>query len=98
MLALCLTGCDTEPSLASEPEPEPVISTVSAEDCFLCGSGAGDPFYWGQNNVGIISLHTFEVLPVEINRYDAHGALIEKTRDTCKPRASKVPKTAFRHT
>ena len=47
MLALCLTGCDTEPSLASEPEPEPVISTVSAEDCFLCGNGAEEPFYWG---------------------------------------------------
>lgn len=78
MLALCLTGCDTAPSLTSEPETEPAISTVSAEDCFLCGNGAEEPFYWGQNNVGIISLNSFELLPLEINRYDDHGMLIEE--------------------
>ncbi len=30
-----------------------------------------------QNNVGIISLNIFELLPIEINRYD-HGQLIEE--------------------
>lgn len=74
MLALCLTGCDTKSSV--ETKPEQVISTVSAEDCFLCGSGAKDLPYWGQNNVGIISLNTFEVMPIEINRYDDNGVLI----------------------
>ena len=76
MLALSLTGCGIEASV--ETEPEDVISTVSAEDCFLCGNGAEEPFYWGQNNVGIINLNTFEVMPIEINHYDSHGALIEE--------------------
>ena len=72
ILSLCLTGC------GSEPKEEPVISTVSPADCFLCGSGAGEPFYWGQNNVGIINLNTFDVMPIEINRYDDYGTLIEE--------------------
>lgn len=76
-LALCLTGCGEGPG--AEAGPEQIISTVSPEDCFLCGNGAGEPFYWGQNNVGILSLNSFEVLPLEINRYDEHGALIEES-------------------
>lgn len=49
---------------------------VSKEDCFLCGAGAG---YFGQNNVGLVSLNTFAVMPLEINRYDrASGELIEE--------------------
>ena len=78
MLALSLTGCSAEPSMSSDSEMEPVLSNVSAEDCFLCGNGAEEPFYWGQNNVGIINLNTFEVMPIEINHYDSHGALIEE--------------------
>lgn len=76
MLALCLIGCGADPS--AEAEPKQVISTVSVNDCFLCGSGADEPSYWGQNNVGIISLNTFEVMPIAINRYDDDGVLIEK--------------------
>lgn len=75
-LALCLIGCGADPSV--EAVPEQVISTVPAKDCFLCGNGAEEPFYWGQNNVGIISLNTFEVMPIAINRYDDDGVLIEK--------------------
>ena len=32
----------------------------------------------GQTNLGIISLNTFEFVPIEINRYDDYGNLIEK--------------------
>lgn len=78
MLAVCLTACGPEPSVSSESEMKPVVSNVSAEDCFLCGNGANDLPCWGQNNVGIISLNTFEVMPIEINRYDDHGTLIEE--------------------
>ena len=78
MLSLCLTACGAEPSVASEPEPTPVLSAISSEHCFLCGDGAADLPYWGQNNIGVISLNTFEVMPIEINRYDAHGAWIEQ--------------------
>ena len=78
ILALCLTACGAEPSVTSEPETAPAISTISKEHCFLCGDGAKDLPYWGQDNVGIISLNTFEVMPIAINRYDGQGALIEK--------------------
>ena len=75
MILLILTGCNTQvPQSASveQEEPKP-ISTVSAKNCYLCGDGAKDNPYWGQNNVGIISLNTFEFMPVEINRYDEDG-------------------------
>lgn len=57
-------------------------SEVSAEDCCLCGNGTTEDmlpsYYWGQNNVALISLNTFEIRPVEINRYDIDGSLIEE--------------------
>lgn len=28
------------------------------------------PFYWGQNNIALISLNTFVIKPIEIKRYD----------------------------
>ena len=71
--------CGAKPQVSQqETEPTQVISTVSTENCFLCGSGAEEPFYWEQNNVGIINLNIFEVMPIVINHYDNHGVLIEK--------------------
>ena len=66
-----------------EREPYEHVDFVSAatqEDCFLCGNGSEFPVssYWGEDNVGIINLNTFEVLRVEINRYGDHGELIEE--------------------
>ena len=66
-----------------EREPYEHVDFVSAatqEDCFLCGNGSefAVSSYWGEDNVGIINLNTFEVLRVEINRYGDHGELIEE--------------------
>lgn len=48
--------------------------------CYLCGTPEQSllPFYEGQTNLGIISLNTFEFVPIEINRYDDYGNLIEE--------------------
>lgn len=55
------------------------VHCVSKADCYLCGDGnTRYKEYYGQNNVGIISLNTFELMPVEINRYDQSGQLIEE--------------------
>ena len=55
------------------------LSSTSAADCYLCGGGIESliPEYWGQNNVALISLNTFDIKPIEINRYD-NGHLIEE--------------------
>lgn len=67
--------------------PEEVVyhSDISAEDCYLCGGGIETivPDYWGQDNIALISLNTFEIRPIEINRYDRQsGQLIEKASGT----------------
>lgn len=63
--------------------PEEIIyhSDTPREDCYLCGGGIENtaPSCWGQNNVALISLNTFEIKPLEINRYDKrNGHLIEE--------------------
>ena len=56
------------------------VSTITQEECYICGNNsdfAGFP-YWGEDNVGIVNLNTFELLYLPINRYDDHGILIEE--------------------
>jgi len=56
------------------------VSTITPEECYVCGDVmdfAGLP-YWGEDNVGIVNLNTFELLRLEINRYDDHGNLIKE--------------------
>lgn len=78
--ALCMgiMGCGQKQAEVRhdyKAEAEAVIgSCVSKEDCFLC---TGIIKYDGQNNVGIINLNTFDVIPIEINRYE-DGNLIEE--------------------
>ena len=75
-LMLCACGQQAEPERDWKAEAEAAsVSCVSKADCFLCGANAG---YFGQNNVGLVSLNTFAVMPVEINRYDHSGQLIEE--------------------
>ena len=71
LLLLVLSGCGPEQHTASS---EAVLyhSDTAKEDCYLCGGKIEtlEPFYWGQENIALISLNTFEVVPIEINRYD----------------------------
>lgn len=56
------------------------VSDITQDDCFVCGSSTQNPMslHWGEDNVGIVNLNTFEVLRLEINRYGNHGELIEE--------------------
>ena len=81
---LLLTACSNgeQPSISKkEYEHIPYVSDLSQEECFVCGENPNHPFssYWGEDNVGILNLNTFEVLYIEINRYDDNGQLIEET-------------------
>lgn len=65
-------------SQADEPskyEHIDLVSKISQEECFICGSGS-DFSYWGEDNVAILNLNTFGMHRIEINRYDAQGQLI----------------------
>lgn len=56
------------------------VSTITEAECYVCGNG-GDfivSAHWGEDNVGIVNLNTFEMIRLEINRYDEHGELIEE--------------------
>lgn len=63
----------------AEKEPQ-YISETSKEDCLFCGDAKGTllPLYKGEENIGILSLNTFSLAHVEINRYDGHGKMIEE--------------------
>ena len=75
-LTLILTGCgmkhNTDLSDIAASAKSVYCSNTSPEDCYLCGGGIEKlmPSYWGQNNIALISLNTFEIKPIEINRYD----------------------------
>lgn len=79
MLLPILTGCRAKQVTIQDDGTE-YCSNISAEDCYLCGSGMESLAFsdWGQNNIALISLNTFEVRPIEINRYDRLGQPIEE--------------------
>ena len=54
------------------------VSNITPEECFVCGDSSAASCYWGEDNVGIVNLNTFELLYLGINRYDDHGELIEE--------------------
>ena len=80
-LMLLLTACAapaTSKPASTEYVHTPYVSTITAEECFICSESKATPtgLYWGEDNVGLLDLNTFEVLRIEINRYE-NGKLIE---------------------
>jgi len=75
-----LAGCGTGQSTTQDNKEE-YSSVTLTEDCYLCGDGIENliPSSCGQNNVALISLNTFDIKPIEINRYDrSDGRMIEE--------------------
>lgn len=73
LLLSTLVGCTVEKEPGSTWDRETVYSSsTSTEDCYLCGEGIENlaSSYWGQENVAFISLNTFEIIPLEIIRYN----------------------------
>lgn len=84
LLLFGLPGCGKEQDRSNTPETI-YHSDTSSQDCYLCGGGIEDlaPFYWGQNNLALVSLNTFDIKPIEINRYNRiTGQLIEEYAGT----------------
>lgn len=72
-LALLLVGCSSQ-TAATEYEHIPYVSDLSEADCFLCSHQG---LYWGEDNVAIINLNTFDLVRLEINRYDGKTLIKE---------------------
>lgn len=77
LLLFLFAGCSAEAKDPVETPAErsyehPVFtSIIEKEQCILCDTNAGKQFSWnmGQDNIGIINVNTFDVFPIEINRY-----------------------------
>lgn len=83
MLAI-LSGCGQGPP-AFDPadyEHPSYTSTIAKEDCCLCGEDADLPLsaYWGQDNIGVINMNTFDVCPIDINTYGPDGRQIREAQ------------------
>lgn len=82
VISILLSGCQCNHNMQSDGTqakksqlPVEMIryeSETQEADCQLCGNGTGTllPAYWGEDNVGIIDLNTFELAHIEINPYD----------------------------
>lgn len=89
-IMLSLSGCTKAPesnaAVSSSKETEEIVyvSQITKENCVLCANQEKSLLsaYAGQKNIGIISINTFDISPVEINRYDAFGNLIETPSET----------------
>ncbi len=76
VLMILLTACSVPVQPPKKYEHIDYVSTITDAECYVCGDG-GDytvSAYWGEDNVGIMNLNTFELLRLEINRYDELGA------------------------
>ena len=86
MLAGCKVGQNADSNSAAASVKTSYHSDTSTEDCYLCGGGIENlipSYFWGQNNIALISLNTFEIKPLEINRYDRiDGQLIKEYAGT----------------
>ena len=76
VFSLALSAC------SPLPEPEAALSSAleTPADCWLCGSCADweAASYWGQETLGLVSLSTFEVRPIPVNRYDSRNRPVEE--------------------
>ena len=79
-IAITATNHADKQHLLRDYEHIDYVSTITPEECYVCSNVSNfmSSFYWGEDNVGIVNLNTFELLRLEINRYDDYGNLIEE--------------------
>ena len=85
LLLIATCGCST--SIASENENDhssvsqrtythaEYTSQATKENCYLCSDNPESELsrYFGHKNLGIVNVNTFDVVELEINRYDHNG-------------------------
>lgn len=72
-----MTACaqETEDKSKETSKSYKFTSQIQKEDCYLCSDSEDSPIaeFREHANVGIINVNTFEVMELEINRYDRNG-------------------------
>ena len=78
-----LSACGHEPSDYEHPS---CVSSTKKEDCCLCGERTDNILscYWGQDNVGLVNVNTFDVYSLDINLYDRSGQQIKEPQGYMK--------------
>lgn len=70
-------GCSIH---TSSPADNLICSNIDANECILCGNNPKSQltYYGGQENIGIINLNSFDIIPLDINQYNNNGELINQ--------------------
>ena len=77
-LIISLTGCATSDNPA-QSDGKDIVNATSA-DCALCGDNGEDSYQllWGQDNIALVSLNSFDIKTIGINQFDSEGKLREE--------------------
>ena len=85
LLLIATCGCSTSNVLETDGDHSDTpqrtythaefISKIAKESCYLCSDNAESELTrcFGHNNLGIVNVNTFDVVELEINRYDHSG-------------------------
>lgn len=98
-LLLCLTACSQQSDIETSTRSYEHISfasSVEKDNCLLCGDNSDHKIgaYMGQDNVGLVDINTFELIPVEINRYSSSGQILEEATGVMTMTSSKIGNTS----
>lgn len=79
-----ISACGQQPSavVPSDYEYPSYVSAIEKENCCLCGERPDHILSscWGQDNIGLVNVNTFDVCPVRINLYGYDGQQIKEAQ------------------
>ena len=72
-LIVSLTGCDSSDNPAQSGSE--VVDNAVSTDCPLCGGNEENSYQslWGQDNIALVSLNSYDIKLIGINQFDAEG-------------------------
>ena len=96
LLVITVCGCNASPATEMEIEESSVpkrththaeyISKTTKENCFLCNDNPESELtrFFGHKNLGIVNVNSFDVVELEINRYDHNDNQIMESAGSMK--------------
>jgi len=93
LMILLLSACGQGSVLDAAAYEHPVYtSAIEKEECCLCGDHADHILsaYWGQDNVGLLALNTFDLFPIDINLYGDDGQQLREAQGILKHQTTQL--------